>query len=124
MLVAFAIFDGIWLGIVAPSWYAQAMAPLLRENYISWPWLVFYLGYCMSILVLVLTGDSVKSLLVAGIRGAVLGATAYGAYNLTNYSIIAQWPLSITLIDWAWGTTVTALVAIVGAWAMSPQKHQ
>lgn len=114
MLLTFAILDGVWLGLVAKNLYAYSLSGILRENFIVWPWAIFYLGYCGAILYLaVIPSQSYR--LSAFVRGAVLGAAAYGAYNLTCYSIVADWPIPITLIDWMWGTTATALVSISGA---------
>ncbi|MFS1701417.1 DUF2177 family protein [Aestuariibacter sp. GS-14] len=114
MLLTFAILDGVWLGVVAKNLYAYSLSGLLRSDLIVWPWIIFYLGYCGAILYLAVI-PSRRYRLTAFVRGAVLGAAAYGAYNLTCYSIIADWPIPITLIDWMWGTTATALVSISGA---------
>lgn len=114
MLLTFGVLDGIWLGVVANQWYFGGLSAVLRDQFITWPWLVFYLGYCMAGLYLAVIPAN-SSLLKAFFRGAVVGATAYGTYNLTNYSIVANWPLPITLIDWTWGTVATALVSVSGA---------
>lgn len=114
MLLAFGVLDSIWLGVIANQWYFSSLSGLLRESFITWPWLVFYLAYCAATLYLAVVpakGDTAQALL----KGAVLGATAYGAYNLTNYSIVSDWPLGITLIDWTWGTVATAMISATGA---------
>ncbi|MDC8829268.1 DUF2177 family protein [Alteromonas gilva] len=118
MLLVFGLLDAVWLGVVANEWYFGGLSALLREQFITWPWMVFYLTYCGAALYLAVlpsrVGSSVK-LSQALLKGAVVGATAYGTYNLTNYSIVADWPLTITLIDWAWGTSATAVVCLIGA---------
>jgi uncharacterized membrane protein len=65
--------------------------------------------------------DSGKGWMQAALMGGVLGLAAYGTYDLTNYATLKSWPLSITLIDLAWGTLVSAVTAgaaaaIVAAW--------
>ncbi|GGF63444.1 membrane protein [Alteromonas lipolytica] len=121
MLLTFGILDGIWLGAIANQWYFGSLSSLLREQFITWPWLVFYLAYCAATLYLAVVPAS-GHWQQAAVKGAVLGATAYGAYNLTNYSIVANWPLPITLIDWSWGTLATAVVSTSGALALK-LKH-
>ena len=117
MLLVFGVLDGVWLGVVANQWYFGSLSGLLRDPFITWPWLVFYIGYCAA--GLYLAGlPARQNLARAFLNGAVVGATAYGAYNLTNYSIVADWPLPITLIDWTWGTVATALVSTSGALAI------
>lgn len=114
-LLGFLLLDAIWLGLVAKNSYIQAMQGLMREDVHVWPWVVFYSLYCMAIVYLVVLpckdSASARPVLAAG---AVLGAAAYGAYNMTNYALLAGWPLGISLQDWAWGTVVTSLSSYCG----------
>jgi uncharacterized membrane protein len=106
--------DGVWLGLLAKDSYTEALGGMLRDSYPTLPWLVFYCLYSLAAVHLVVIknlSNSKKSVLF---DGAVLGLAAYGAYNLTNYAILANWPLGITLMDWAWGTSVTALSSLAG----------
>lgn len=114
-LLGFLLLDAIWLGLVAKNSYIQAMQGLMREDVHVWPWVVFYSLYCMAIVYLVILprkeNGHGRHVLAAG---AVLGAAAYGAYNMTNYALLAGWPLGISLQDWAWGTVVTSLSSYCG----------
>ena len=117
VVVTYLVMDGIWLGIVAKDTYATAMQGMMRESYPVWPWVTFYLVYCVAIVVLVIEPNKAASLAKVLVSGALLGAAAYGAYNLTNYAILEGWPLSISLKDWAWGTFVTTCTSLAG-WKM------
>ena len=44
MLLVFGVLDGVWLGVVANQWYFGSLSGLLRDPFITWPWLVFYIG--------------------------------------------------------------------------------
>ncbi|ABG42584.1 conserved hypothetical protein [Paraglaciecola sp. T6c] len=114
-LLGFLLLDAIWLGLVAKNSYIQAMQGLMREDVHVWPWVVFYSLYCMAIVYLVVLPrkDTAHGRHVLA-AGAVLGAAAYGAYNMTNYALLAGWPLGISLQDWAWGTVVTSLSSYCG----------
>tara|TARA_R110002012_G_scaffold5649_3_gene25507 strand:+ start:361 stop:756 length:396 start_codon:yes stop_codon:yes gene_type:complete len=114
-LLGFLLLDAIWLGLVAKNSYIQAMQGLMREDVHVWPWVVFYSLYCMALVYLVVLPrkDSASGRPVLA-AGAVLGAAAYGAYNMTNYALLAGWPLGISLQDWAWGTVVTSLSSYCG----------
>jgi uncharacterized membrane protein len=50
--------------------------------------------------------------------GAVLGLVAYATYDITNLSTLRNWSLTVTLIDLAWGTIVTAVSAVAGTLAV------
>ncbi len=119
VLLLFAALDSLWLGVIARDWYMQAFAAILREPFITWPWITFYLGYSAIVVALAVCPGRNGSVSGSLLRGALLGCAAYGTYNLTGYSIIAKWPLSMMWIDWLWGTIATALLAAGSRWVVN-----
>ncbi len=114
ILIAFAILDAIWLGWLASGLYQSEMESLLRSQFITWPWLVFYLMYGFVTFVLAIVPNREKPWFYASIDGALLGLASYGAYNLTNYSIIEGFTLTIMMTDWIWGIFLTSASATAG----------
>jgi uncharacterized membrane protein len=114
IFVCFGLLDFFWLGFIADTWYQTEMAPLLRAQFITWPWVVFYVMYGSVVFVLAVVANRDKSLFYAAIDGGLLGLASYGAYNLTAYSIIEGFTLKIMLIDWLWGTALTSVSAMAG----------
>jgi uncharacterized membrane protein len=115
LLLSLLVLDGIWLGLVAKDGYQQAMGHIMREQVIIWPWFAFYLLYPLAILILAIKVQlPTQSKFYFLWRGFVLGAAAYGTYNLTNYALVVNWPLSITIKDWFWGAFLTANCTWVG----------
>lgn len=111
-LFAFLVLDGLWLSQMVPTFYSVHMDGLMRADVI-WPAaLLFYLLYAAAVAVLAVA-PALKEGRVWGAvwRGALLGAAAYGTYNLTNYSTLAGWPLIVTLVDQVWGTVLGAATA-------------
>ena len=154
IILCFGLMDAIWLGLIADEIYQQEMQGMLRVAYPVWPWLSFYLIYALSITILAVQpsfnhlvmatpeGSKVipkfipkftpkfipkvapKVVPVVAFRGFVLGLAAYGTYNLTNYAILANWSLKISLIDWAWGCFITTCSATAAAVAVSTFAKQ
>jgi uncharacterized membrane protein len=128
-ILCFGVMDAIWLGVIADEIYKQEMQGMLRLEYPVWPWLSFYLIYALSITVLAVQPsfnnlanarlETSNAIIVVAFRGFILGLAAYGAYNLTNYAILANWSLKIALIDWAWGCFITTCSAISAAMVLS-----
>lgn len=115
ILIAYLILDGLWLGVIAKDSYNESMGELMRDKFHIWPWFVFYLFYSFAILYLaIIPNINAQSILPVAISAVILGAAAYGAYNLTAYSIIEDWPLDITIKDWIWGSFVTTASACAG----------
>jgi uncharacterized membrane protein len=54
----------------------------------------------------------------AVLNGALLGMICYATYDLTNQATLKHWPVSLTLIDIAWGMSATALASGVSALAL------
>ena len=115
LLVSLLILDGIWLGLVAKDSYQHAMGHIMREQVIIWPWIIFYLLYPLAMLILAIKVQlTTQSRLYFLWRGFVLGAAVYGTYNLTNYALVVNWPLTITIKDWLWGAVLTSSCAMMG----------
>ena len=112
--LCFGVLDFVWLGIVATDLYQTEMAGLLRDDVITWPWVIFYLLYGFVVFVLAVVANRDKPMYYAGIDGALLGLASYGAYNLTNYSVIEGFTLLIMAVDWTWGTIITGISAMAG----------
>ncbi|MCW8108181.1 DUF2177 family protein [Alteromonas ponticola] len=114
IFICFGILESIWFTLIAGDWYRASLGKLLREEFIVWPWVVFYLIYAGAIFVLAVVANRDKPLYYAGIDGALLGLASYGAYNLTNFSVIEDYDLKIAMVDWGWGIILTAMSAMVG----------
>lgn len=116
-LACFLALDAIWLGVLAKDIYASALEGRLRDVYPTTPWVVFYAFYAFTINYLVVVPNLSADALKVAAKAAVLGGAAYGAYNLTNYAILQDWPLNITMIDLLWGILVTSVSSLF-AWSM------
>ena len=114
ILLCFGVLDLIWFSLIAGDWYQTEMRGLLRDDFIVWPWVAFYLIYGGVTFVLAVVANRDTSMLYAGIDGALLGLASYGAYNLTNYSIVEGFSLFITIVDWLWGISLTSICAMAG----------
>lgn len=107
--------DAAWLTATGGA-YRQIMGSLLKPDFDVAAAVAFYLVYVFGVTVLV-TLPSSKALPAAA-RGAVFGLTAYATYDLTALSVIRDWPLSLSLLDMAWGTVLTAVAAGATVWIM------
>ncbi|MBF7075035.1 DUF2177 family protein [Glaciecola sp. MH2013] len=114
VFITFALLDAFWLGWFSVDTYQTEMKGMLREDFIRWPWLIFYLMYGFVTFVLAVVANRDKPWFYASIDGALLGLASYGAYNLTNYSILEGFTLKIMLVDWSWGIFLTASSATAG----------
>jgi uncharacterized membrane protein len=112
-LVACFFLDMLWLGLIAKNLYSEALGPLMRKSNglfaPNWPAAILvYLAIATGIICFSLPKADHSYLLGMG-WGAVFGMVIYGVYEFTNYSILANWPLKITIIDLAWGMLLCGL---------------
>ena len=117
---AFLIIDAIWLGWVATSFYQRELGHLMLERPNLGIAALFYLLYAAAIVLLAAmpafrSGSWTEALFL----GAVLGLAAYGTYDITNLATLKDWPLTMSIVDMIWGTTVTAVAALTGYFVLT-----
>ena len=115
--VAFGVFmiiDLIWLGVVAKKLYAKYLGYIMTDQ-INWiAAVLFYIIFVAGMLFFVIN-PALKdnSLMYALGVGALYGFLTYATYDLTNLATLKDWPLTITVIDLIWGTTLSALTSTI-----------
>lgn len=115
--IAFFALDFIWLSLAVPRIYQPLLGNLLRDTPNLPVAAAFYLVYVVGLVVFAVLPAG--SWLMALGLGALLGLVAYGTYDFTNLSTIRDWPLMVTVVDLAWGVTVSAVAALAGYAALS-----
>lgn len=109
-----AVFDILWLGVVAKGFYQSEMGSLLREKAQIVPSVIFYVLYSVVVAVLVVQPSLVQDeWFEAFVKGALLGLAAYGAYNLTNLATLKGFSRRVAVVDLMWGVLVTAAVSTI-----------
>ena len=108
----FFLIDLVWLGLVARGFYRDQMGSLMADP-ISWPaGVLFYLLWVAGLIFFAVApalqaGEWTRALLF----GAAFGFITYATYDLTNLATLRDWPLTLTVVDMAWGTVLGAVVA-------------
>jgi uncharacterized membrane protein len=115
-LVALAILDALWLGLASREFYKARLGQLLLERPNWYAAILFYLIHALGIVVFAV--PLAGSLLAAVGYGALFGFCVYAAYDLTNLATLRGWPLTVSLVDLAWGAVVTAAAAATAFVAM------
>ena len=110
----FGILDGLWLGRIGRPLYDARMGHLIADKPNMAAALTFYAIYVFGITFFathpaIVDGSWSRALLL----GAALGFVAYATWDLTNLSILKDFPSSIVAIDMAWGTALTAVTSLV-----------
>lgn len=117
--VFFAI-DMVWLGLVAKNFYRSQLGDLLGD--VQWPAaIIFYLVFLVGLTIFAIYPAAEKSSVQYGlVYGALFGFFTYATYDLTNLATLRHWPLSVSLVDMAWGAvlggTVAAVTVLVHSW--------
>jgi len=89
--VAFLIIDGLWLGLIARQFYADQLGSLLRTPFSVVPAAVFYLFYTAGLVFLAVRPLQPEvSLTSVAVYGAIVGAMAYGTYDMTNSALVVR----------------------------------
>jgi uncharacterized membrane protein len=114
-LVVFTGIDFIWLGRMGDSFYRPAMGGLAMDGFRLGPAVAFYLLYASGVVLFAVNPAlAAHSWKMAAAYGLALGLIGYGAYDLTNQATLKSWPLTLTMVDMAWGSFLTSLAALAG----------
>jgi len=110
-LPIFLVVDAIWLVGIARGFYDQQLAAF--ERTVRWP-------SAILVYLLLVAGVVLFTVPLAGghpgrafLYGAAFGVVAYGTYDLTNYALLREWPLAMTIADMIWGGAVQGFTAVV-----------
>ena len=114
MLLVLLAMDAVWLGVVARGMYARELGHLLAPAVRWGAAAFFYLLYVAGLLALVVAPRRAATTVDVAWRGALFGLVAYATYDLTNLATLAGWPLSVTIVELAWGAAITCATALAG----------
>ena len=111
-LIAFLAIDTAWLVAIAKNFYQSQIGQLLAPSPNLAAAGLFYLMYIAAVIFFAvwpaLQSGSVGK---AALYGALFGLCAYGTYDLTNLATLKDWPVTLVLVDMAWGTFSTGVAA-------------
>jgi len=111
VVVCFAA-DLVWLGVVARDFYQGQLGHLMRPS-VQWiPAASFYLIYVAALVVFVAAPaiERQSELRAIGL-GAFFGLAAYAAFDLTALALLKDFPVTVALVDLAWGAFLSAAVS-------------
>jgi len=113
--VVFFAIDFIWLNFIAKNIYATKIGHLLAENPRLFPALIFYLVFIVGVIIFaVLPGYEAQNIWKTVMLGALFGLLTYSTYDLTNLATLKNWPISVTIIDLIWGTSISTVTSVAG----------
>lgn len=118
-IVSFILLDALWLGFAMNAFYKRHLAPLARmsgDNLAPiWPAAALVYPLLAAGVTVFVLGRA-RSPLEALALGALLGLVIYGVYDLTNYSTLRHWSLTLVMVDMAWGAVLCGSTAWLTAY--------
>ena len=112
--VIFTVIDMVWLLVIAKNLYKSKIGHLMAEKANVAAAIVFYLLFIAAMVFFVISPAVARqSWLYALGAGAFFGLVTYATYDLTNLATLKDWPLSLTIIDLAWGTFISGITSLL-----------
>lgn len=116
-LAVLVALDAAMLGLFMAPLFMAHIGPIMAEPMRAAPAVLFYPAYAAGLVWLV-SRPALREGRAVVAPAAVVGAMAYGTFELTNYAILRDWHLSMVVADMAWGTVLTAVSAWAGVTAV------
>ena len=113
------LIDLLWLGVIAKPLYQRGIGHLMADSPNMTAAALFYIMYPIGLIIFAVLPNAAKGNWVAVATSAALfGFFVYATYDLTNLATLKNWPVSLSVIDVAWGTFVSAVAAVAARAAM------
>jgi uncharacterized membrane protein len=113
--LAFVLIDAVWLTFVAGPQYKAAVGPLLLDQIRPGAAIAFYLIQVGGMMVFVVPKKPAdQGLLQTALFGALFGFFTYCTFDLTDFTVLKGWTLTLTLWDIGWGTVLSSISAVIG----------
>lgn len=116
--VVFFLIDLFWLGFAAKGLYEKTIGGFLKEQ-VNWTAAaLFYAVYIggIQLFVLIPALQDGSGVLRTAVMGGLLGFFAYATFDLTCLALFRDWPVSMTVLDMAWGTFLTGSTSAAVMW--------
>ena len=115
VILVMGLLDAFWIGWLARSIYQQGLGHLMAQQVQVAAVAAFYLVYGAGLMAFVVAPDGTSTSWSQTMRrGALFGFVAYAVYDLTNLATLRDWPVSVALIDMAWGSIASMVAAAAG----------
>tara|TARA_B100000427_G_scaffold87767_1_gene72180 strand:- start:4572 stop:4982 length:411 start_codon:yes stop_codon:yes gene_type:complete len=113
-LICFFVIDVVWLAYLGRAIYVYFIGDFLRSPPLWSAALLFYILFIIGMMVFcIVPAINQQSRRYAVLYGGFYGFITYMTYELTNFAVIANWPVGIVPIDIAWGTFLSASISLL-----------
>lgn len=108
------IVDLVWLSQLAQPLYQAGIGHLMAANPKLGFAAIFYLVFVFGLIWFAVHPNAqTKGIKPTFIAGALFGFFIYASYDFTNLALLKDWPLKLSIIDMAWGMTLSGVCAAV-----------
>ncbi len=116
-IVTLIMMDLIWLNGIMRGFYQTQLEPFTRIIDGAFvgrhlPALLVWVLMVAGQLLFVMPQIQTMSLVYQLLLGCAYGLVVYGVYDLTNYAIMPQWSLQLTVVDMLWGITINGFLSV------------
>ena len=122
--VAMIAIDLVWLGVIAKPLYQSGIGHLMTDEPRIYAAVLFYLMFPVGLVFFAIApNEAAHSWGKTALWAALFGFFAYATYDLTNLATLKDWPISVALMDMAWGAVASAVSAVAGKAAMDATRN-
>jgi len=119
-LIVFVSLDAIWLILMGPS-YRAVMGDMLAADVRIAPAVLFYVVDMLGLMIFVSRPGVRHGAVWVLVHGALFGLFTYATYDLTNFAVLKNWNLTLTIEDIVWGMVISTIVSLV-AWSIMRER--
>ena len=115
MFLVFVVVEALMLTFFMGPFFSKHIGHLMRPQINLYVTLLYYIFYVAGVFYFCyFSGFKSGSFSQTLASGFFLGLLCYGVYDITNFLVLKDWKIQMTLIDMFWGGVVTSLISGVG----------
>lgn len=116
ILIASIVVDSFWHAFIAKKLFKKEIGHLMGDKIKLAPGIVFYLINAGALLVFAVNPSLQKQDLIHALAyGGFLGFAMYSTFNFTNFVLLKDWPIKLTILDLLWGSFAAALTSFIAS---------
>ncbi len=112
-LAAFCALDGLWLGVVAPSFYRTHIGHLMSDEPDFVAAVAFYLLFLWGLQRFVIRPTRGAPLSATAREAFAFGVVTYATFDLTCVAVLKAFPYTVAAVDMLWGGALSLGVSVL-----------
>jgi len=115
IMITLLALDFLWLGFISRNFFKTQIGGIMKTSPTLIPAAFVYILLTVGIFIFVLNNPFSNDPKSVFLIGSLFGLVVYGTYELTNFSMLNNWPIKVVAVDILWGAFLGGITSLIGS---------